>query len=499
MSIVDNFDKKTKHTPFLPKIYTSGTVLRVEDNIAWADGLSMVSYWEIVKFENGKIGLVGELRQREVGILLLDERDINVGLKVYGTGKEPSVPVGEELLGRVIDPFGNPLDGRGPTSTSEYTPMERAAPPISWRAKVNEPVETGIYAIDLLVPVGHGQRELILGDRSTGKTSLAIDILINQKGKNVIGVYVSIGQKESDLSNVVETLDEHGVLNQIVIVAAPAAFSPMLRFLAPYAGTSIAEWFMYRGKKVIIIYDDLTKHAISYREISLLLRRPPGREAYPGDIFYAHSKLLERAAKLNYKHGEGSLTAFPICETQLGDFSSYIPTNLISITDGQIYLDTNLFNSGRRPAVHPGLSVSRVGGAAQYKAIKKFASKLRIDLARYEELSTFVQFGGKLDEKSEKLLQRGKRTVELLKQKVHQLATPVQEVIALILLTEGILDDVEANKVTDMLWRFYKYIQSIQEEIHINPNEEVDTKTKKRIIELWKKFARDIYAQYQGS
>ncbi len=494
MSIIEEFLRKTKHSPFIAKSYTSGTILRVGDGIAWADGLSMVGYWEIVQFENGKIGIVSELRRGEVGILLLDEQDVDVGMKVYGTGREPEVPVGESLLGRVIDPFGNPLDGGSPVATSEYLPMERPAPPISWRAKVNEPVETGIYSIDLLVPIGHGQRELILGDRATGKTTVGVDILINQKGKDVIGVYVSIGQKESDLSSVVETFTEHGVMDQIVIVAAPAAYSPVLRFMAPYAGTSIGEWFMYRGKKVIVVYDDLSKHAVSYREISLLLRRPPGREAYPGDIFYTHSRLLERAAKLNAKHGGGSLTALPICETQLGDFSAYIPTNLVSITDGQIYLDANLFNSGRRPAVHPGLSVSRVGGSAQYKAIKKLAGKLRVDLARYEELATFVQFGGKLDEKSEKMLIRGRRTVQVLKQKAHQLVTPEEEVIALILLSEGLLDEIKEDKVNDMLWDFYQYFKADNDKPQIDIHKEIDENTKQAIINIWKKFIGDFYA-----
>ncbi len=488
MSIIEEFDRRTRHTPFIAKTYTSGHVLRVGDGIAWADGLSMVGYWEVVKFENGKIGIVSELTQREVGILLLDEQDAKVGMIVYGTGREPEVPVGESLLGRVIDPFGNPLDGGAPVATSEYLPMERPAPPISWRAKVEEPVETGIYAIDLLVPIGHGQRELILGDRATGKTTVATDILINQKGKDVIGIYVSIGQKESDISSVVETLTEHGVINQVVVVAAPAASSPVLRFLAPYAGTSIGEWFMYRGKKVIVIYDDLSKHAVSYREISLLLRRPPGREAYPGDIFYTHSRLLERAAKLNAKHGSGSLTALPICETQLGDFSAYIPTNLVSITDGQIYLDASLFNSGRRPAVHPGLSVSRVGGSAQYKAVKKLASKLRVELARYEELATFVQFGGKLDEKSEKMLIRGKRVVEVLKQSAHQLVTPYQEVIALILLTSGTLDSVDEEKVGNLLWEFFDYLETYGEKPDIDLNSAVSQDTMQKVINLWNKF-----------
>ncbi len=488
MSIIEEFDRRTKHTPFIVKTYTSGNVLRVGDGIAWADGLSMVGYWEVVKFENGKIGIVSELTQREVGILLLDEKDADVGMTVYGTGREPEVPVGESLLGRVIDPFGNPLDGGAPVTTSEYLPMERPAPPISWRAKVEEPVETGIYAIDLLVPIGHGQRELILGDRATGKTTLATDILLNQKGKDVIGIYVSIGQKESDISSVVETFTEHGVMNQVVVVAASASSSPVLRFLAPYAGTSIGEWFMYRGKKVIVVYDDLSKHAISYREISLLLRRPPGREAYPGDIFYTHSRLLERAAKLNAKHGSGSLTALPICETQLGDFSAYIPTNLVSITDGQIYLDASLFNSGRRPAVHPGLSVSRVGGSAQYKAVKKLASKLRVELARYEELATFVQFGGKLDEKSEKMLIRGKRVVEVLKQSAHRLVTPYQEVIALILLTSGTLDNIDDEKVGELLWEFFDYLDAYAEKLDIDLDSAVSEETMENVVSLWKKF-----------
>ncbi len=462
MGIVDEFRRSIRRYPFIPRTFSSGTVLRVGDGIAWASGLSLVGYGELVKFENGKIGMVSELRQEEVGILLINETDATVGMQVFSTGTLPSIPVGEEVLGRVIDPMGNPLDGGMPLPASDTYPVERPAPPISWRAKVNEPVETGILALDLLVPIGHGQRELVLGDRSTGKSTLALTILAAQRGKDVINVYVSIGQKESDLAAAVQTLTEMGVMDQTVIVAATAAMSPLLRYLAPYAGTSVGEWFMHRGKKVVVIYDDLSKHAISHREISLLLKRPPGREAYPGDIFYTHSRLLERAAKLNAKHGGGSLTAIPICETQLGDFSAYIPTNLVSITDGQIYLDAKLFAAGRRPAVNPGLSVSRVGGSAQYPAIRKLAGRLRVDLARYEELATFVQFGGKLDPESEKILIRGQRTVEVLKQDAFEIFRPNEELIILVLLTEGKLDPLPVKDVRPILRDFLSYLRTIR-------------------------------------
>jgi F-type H+-transporting ATPase subunit alpha len=428
------------------KTETVGTVIKVGDGIALVHGLDKAMSGELLAFPNDVYGMVLNLETDNVGAILLDEStSIKEGDQVRTTGRILEVPVGEELIGRVIDPLGKPLDGKGPISTKKTRPIEQKATGVMSRQSVNEPLQTGIKVLDALVPIGRGQRELIIGDRQTGKTSIAIDTIINQKGKDVICIYVAIGQKESTVAGVYETLKKFGAMEYSLIVNASASQPSPLLYLAPYSGVSIGEEFMFSGKDVLIIYDDLTKHAIAYRELSLLLRRPPGREAFPGDVFYLHSRLLERAAKLNDKLGGGSITALPIIETQAGDISAYIPTNVISITDGQIFLQSDLFHSGVRPAINAGLSVSRVGGSAQIKAIKKVSGTLRLDLAAYRELEAFTQFGSDLDEATKARLERGKRTVEILKQGLHQTVDVELQVISIFSLTNGYLDDVKVE------------------------------------------------------
>ena len=394
-----------------------GTVLTVGDGIVRASGLSNCMAGELLAFENGAYGLAQNLEENRVSIVLLGADDgISEGQTVKRTGKVVSVPVGDALLGRVVDALGQPIDGRGPVAASEYRPIERQAPGICDRQPVKEPLQTGIKAIDSMIPIGRGQRELIIGDRQTGKTAIAVDTIINQKGKGVICIYVAIGQKRSSVASIVSELEKNGAMEYSIVVAATASDANALKYIAPYSGCSMGEYFMENGRHVLIIYDDLSKHAESYRALSLLIRRPPGREAYPGDVFYLHSRLLERASKLSNELGGGSLTALPIIETQAGDVSAYIPTNVISITDGQIFLESDLFFSGMRPAVNVGLSVSRVGGAAQTKAMKKAAGSLRIDLAQFREMEVFTQFSSDLDEETKAGLTYGKGLMELLKQ-----------------------------------------------------------------------------------
>lgn len=428
----------------------TGYVLTTGDGICTCYGLDEAMMGEKVVFENGSFGLVFNLEEDNVGIIILGnpngvkEKDI-----VKSTGEIFEIPVGDELLGRVINPLGIALDGMGTIKTNKKFPIERKAHGVIERGKVDTPLETGIMVIDALIPIGRGQRELIIGDRQTGKTSIAIDTIINQKDKNVKCIYVAIGQKESSVANITNVLSKYDCLKYTVIVSASASTEGSMQYLAPFAGVSIAEYFMEKGEDVLIVYDDLSKHAVAYRELSLLLKRPPGREAYPGDVFYLHSRLLERAAKLSDKLGGGSITALPIIETKEGDISAYIPTNVISITDGQIFLETKLFYSGIRPAVNAGLSVSRVGGAAQTKAIKKVAGLLRINLASFRELESFSQFGSDLDQNSQKRLERGKKTVELLKQNIHYLMPTYLQSVLLFALNEGLLDDLDINKIKD--------------------------------------------------
>ncbi|HEL1905757.1 TPA: F0F1 ATP synthase subunit alpha [Streptococcus suis] len=436
----------------------TGVVTYIGDGIARAQGLDNAMSGELLVFENGTIGMAQNLETNDVGIIILGQfTDIREGSVVRRTGKIMEVPVGSALIGRVINPLGQPVDGLGEIRTSKTRPIEYPAPGVMQRNSVNEPLQTGLKAIDALVPIGRGQRELIIGDRQTGKTSVAIDAILNQKGQDMICIYVAIGQKESTVRTQVETLRQYGALDYTIVVTASASQPSPLLFLAPYAGVAMAEEFMYEGKHVLIVYDDLSKQAVAYRELSLLLRRPPGREAYPGDVFYLHSRLLERSAKVSDELGGGSITALPFIETQAGDISAYIATNVISITDGQIFLKDDLFNSGIRPAIDAGSSVSRVGGSAQIKAMKKVAGTLRIDLASYRELEAFTQFGSDLDAATQAKLNRGRRTVEVLKQPLHKPLPVEKQVLILYALTNGFLDSVPIDDILAFEEELYAY------------------------------------------
>lgn len=438
-----------------------GTVTYVGDGIARAHGLNNVLSSELLQFSNGSYGIAQNLEANDVGIIILGRfDDIREGDQVKRTGRIMEVPVGDQLIGRVVNPLGQPVDGLGGIKTDKTRPIESKAPGVMDRQSVNQPLQTGIKAIDALVPIGRGQRELIIGDRKTGKTALALDTIINQKGQDVICIYVAIGQKESTVKNSVETLKRFGAMDYTIVVeAGPSEPAPML-YIAPYAGTAMGEEFMYNGKDVLIVFDDLSKQAVAYREISLLLRRPPGREAYPGDVFYLHSRLLERSAKLNKKLGGGSMTALPFIQTQAGDISAYIPTNVISITDGQIFLEADLFFAGTRPAINAGESVSRVGGSAQIKAMKKVAGTLRVDLASYRELESFAQFGSDLDQATQAKLNRGRRTVEVLKQPLHRPLPVEDEVLILYALTHGFLDAIPVPDIQRYELELYDYFAS---------------------------------------
>jgi len=443
-----------------------GTVTEVGDGIAVAHGLNDAMAGELLEFSNGVLGLAQNLEEDEVGIVILGPYyDIKEGDEVKRTGKIMEVPVGVELIGRVVNPLGQPIDGKGPISTTKARPVESPATGVMDRKSVFEPLQTGIKAIDALVPIGRGQRELIIGDRQTGKTTLAIDTILNQKNEDMICIYVAIGQKESTVRSTVETFRKHGALDYTIVVSAGASDPAPLLYIAPYAGVSMGEEFMFNGKHVLIVYDDLTKQAQAYREMSLLLRRPPGREAFPGDVFYLHSRLLERAAKLNDDLGGGSITALPFVETQAGDISAFVPTNVISITDGQIFLQSDLFFSGVRPAINAGLSVSRVGGSAQIKAMKKVAGTLRLDLAAYRELEAFAQFGSDLDKATAAKLERGKRTVEVLKQGENQ-PLPVEEQVAILYaLVNGYLDDIAVQDITRFEREFLEWLNANNKEL----------------------------------
>lgn len=436
----------------------TGVVTYIGDGIARAHGLDNAMSGELLIFENGTIGMAQNLETVDVGIIILGPfTDIREGSVVRRTGKIMEVPVGQGLIGRVVNPLGQPVDGLGDIRTSKTRPIEYPAPGVMQRKSVNEPLQTGLKAIDALVPIGRGQRELIIGDRQTGKTSIAIDTILNQKDQDMICIYVAIGQKESTVRTQVETLRQYGALDYTIVVTASASQPSPLLFLAPYAGVAMAEEFMYEGKHVLIVYDDLSKQAVAYRELSLLLRRPPGREAYPGDVFYLHSRLLERSAKVSEELGGGSITALPFIETQAGDISAYIATNVISITDGQIFLKDDLFNSGIRPAIDAGSSVSRVGGSAQIKAMKKVAGTLRIDLASYRELEAFTQFGSDLDAATQAKLNRGRRTVEVLKQPLHKPLPVEKQVLILYALTNGFLDSVPIDDILTFEEELYAY------------------------------------------
>lgn len=443
-----------------------GKVIEIGDGVARISGLGDVMASEMVEFPGGVIGVALNLEEDQVGAMILGEyKGIKEGDEVRSTGKILSVPVGEMMIGRVVNPLGQAIDGKGEIKSETFYPVEKVAPGVITRKSVSVPVQTGIKAIDAVIPVGRGQRELIIGDRQTGKTAVAIDTIINQKGQDLICIYVAIGQKESKIARIVAELEKRGAMEHTIMVVAGASDQAALSFISPYAGCAMGEYFLDKGKDVLIIYDDLSKHAWAYRQISLILRRPPGREAYPGDIFYLHSRLLERSARLNEDFGGGSITALPIIETQAGDVSAYIPTNVISITDGQIYLETDLFYKGIRPALNVGLSVSRVGSAAQTKAMKKVAGKLRLDLAQFRELEAFSQFGSDLDENTRKQIERGRRTVEILKQDQYEPMAMPNQVAILYALTNGFLDDVAVEKVKAWENDFHKYLKTSKKEI----------------------------------
>ncbi|WP_067926839.1 F0F1 ATP synthase subunit alpha [Alicyclobacillus shizuokensis] len=430
------------------QVYDTGIVLSVGDGIARLYGLDNVMAGELVEFPNGVYGMVLNLEEDNVGVVVLGSVEgIQEGDQVKRTGRIAQVPVGAALLGRVVNPLGQPIDGRGPIEAVEYRPIESRAPGVIDRRSVHEPLQTGIKAIDAMIPIGRGQRELIIGDRQTGKTAIAVDTIINQKGNGVKCIYVAIGQKASTVAQVVETLRKHGAMDYTIVVSASASDPAPLLFMAPYAGCAMGEYFMYNGEHALVVYDDLSKQAAAYREMSLLLRRPPGREAFPGDVFYLHSRLLERAAKLSDERGGGSLTALPFIETQAGDISAYIPTNVISITDGQIFLESDLFYAGVRPAVNVGTSVSRVGSAAQIKAMKKVAGTLKLDLAQYRELQAFAQFGSDLDKATQARLARGERTMEILKQNQYEPMAAEEQVVAIWVAVNGYLDDIPTSAV----------------------------------------------------
>jgi F-type H+-transporting ATPase subunit alpha len=438
-----------------------GTVVEVGDGIARVYGLEKVMAGELVEFENGVLGLALNVEESNVGVVILGEySDIREGGQVKRTGQIMQVPVGDAMIGRVVNPLGMPVDGKGPIATTEFRPVEYKAPGVMARKSVHEPMQTGIKAIDAMIPIGRGQRELIIGDRQTGKTSIAIDAILNQKGSGMKCIYVAIGQKQSTVAQVVETLRRNGALEYTIVVTASASEPSPLLYIAPYAGAAMGEYFMFKGEHVLIVYDDLSKQAAAYRELSLLLRRPPGREAYPGDVFYLHSRLLERAAKLNDELGGGSMTALPFIETQASDVSAYIPTNVISITDGQIFLEADLFYAGQRPAINVGISVSRVGSSAQIKAMKKVAGTLRLDLAQYRELQAFAQFGSDLDKSTKARLDRGARMMEILKQDVNQPLAVEMQVVSLYTAVKGYLDDIPVGDVQRFEKEFLLYMQS---------------------------------------
>jgi len=464
--IIEQLKKQIADVEVSTQTEKVGTVLEVGDGVVRMDGLSDVMASEMLTFSNGAIGVALNLEEDQVGAMVLgDYKGIKEGEEVRSTGNILSIPVTEKMIGRVINPIGEAIDGKEEIVSDTRYPIENLAPGVIERKSVHEPVQTGIKAIDSMIPIGRGQRELIIGDRQVGKTAIAIDTIINQKGQDMICIYVAIGQKESKVARIMGELEKRGAMDHTIIVVAGASDPAAFSFMAPYAGAAISEYFMDQGKDVLVVYDDLSKHAWAYRQISLILKRPPGREAYPGDIFYLHSRLLERAAKRDEKYGGGSVTALPIIETQAGDVSAYIPTNVISITDGQIYLESDLFNKGIRPALNVGLSVSRVGSSAQTKAMKKVSGQLRLDLAQFRELEAFAQFGSDLDEQTRAQIERGQRTVELLKQNQYSPMSMEDQAIVLYALTNGFMDDVAIEKILEWEDEFRKYIRAGKKDI----------------------------------
>lgn len=483
-SEIENYELETKDQEV-------GTVIWISDGITTVYGIDHAMYGEIVIFETGVKGMVQDIRRNEIGVILLGkDTGIKEGTKVTRTGKKAGIPVGDAYLGRVVDALGAPIDGKGDIPSDGYRPIEQEAPGIIDRKSVSVPLETGILAIDSMFPIGRGQRELIIGDRQTGKTSIATDTIINQKGKDVICIYVAIGQKASTIAKIVSTLTKNDAMDYSIVVSATASDSAPLQYIAPYSGTALAEYFMHKGKDVLIVYDDLSKHAVAYRALSLLLERSPGREAYPGDVFYLHSRLLERSSRLSDELGGGSITALPIIETQAGDVSAYIPTNVISITDGQIFLESDLFFAGMRPAVNVGLSVSRVGGAAQTKAMEKVAGSIRIDLAQFREMEVFTQFSSDLDAATKEQLQYGKGLMELLKQPLCHPMSLHEQVITLCVATHKVLVDVEISKIKDFQKDMLNFFEIEHAEI-VNEIEEKKVLSDElidKIVELAKEF-----------
>ena len=483
-SEIENYDMVSKDQEV-------GKVIWVGDGIATVYGIEHAMYGEIVIFENGIRGMVQDIRRDQVGCIILGkDTEIKEGTKVTRTKKKAGVPVGDAYIGRIINALGAPIDGKGEIPADDYRAIEQEAPGIVDRQSVDQPMETGILAIDSMFPIGRGQRELIIGDRQTGKTSIAVDTILNQKGKDVICIYVAIGQKASTVAKLVNTLTKNGAMDYSIVLSSTASESASLQYIAPYAGTALAEYFMYKGKDVLIIYDDLSKHAVAYRALSLLLERSPGREAYPGDVFYLHSRLLERSSKLNDALGGGSITALPIIETQAGDVSAYIPTNVISIKDGQIFLESDLFNSGMRPAVNVGLSVSRVGGAAQTKAMKKAAGTSRIDLAQYREMEVFTQFSSDLDDATKEQLQYGKGLMELLKQPLCHPMSLADQVITLVTANNRLLLDVETKQTKDFQLRLLDFFHAEHKDIvdELNNNKVLNEELTKKIVAAVKEF-----------
>jgi F-type H+-transporting ATPase subunit alpha len=489
---IENYDKAVN-------VAETGSVISVGDGIARIYGLEKVMAGELIEFPHNVSGIALNLEEEQVGAVLLGEyQEIKEGDEVRRTGKIMSVPVGEAMVGRVVDALGQPIDGKGPVATSQTLAVERIAPGVVDRRPVREPLQTGIKAIDAMIPIGRGQRELIIGDRQTGKTAVALDAIINQKGGDVICIYVAIGQKRSTVAQVVKVLQDHGAMEYTIVVAATASDPAPMQYIAPYSGCAMGEYFRDSGRHALVIYDDLSKHAAAYREISLLLRRPPGREAFPGDVFYLHSRLLERAAKLSEAKGNGSLTALPIIETQAGDISAYIPTNVISITDGQIFLIADLFNSNVRPAIDVGLSVSRVGGSAQIKAMRQVAGSLRLDLAQYRELAAFAQFGSELDKSSQNQLNRGKRLVEILKQGQYKPLPAEKQVLIVYAGVNAWLDDLPVEQVREFEQGLYRFVESAHPGIlnDIREKKTLDDALKAQIEQALKEFKERFVSEH---
>ena len=487
-SEIEDFDKKSG-------VQETGTVVRVGDGIATVFGMQHAMYGELVEFETGVRGIVQNLETKTIGVVLLgSDYGITEGTTVVRTGKRAGIGVSNQMIGRVVGALGNPIDGGDPITAEDYFAIEHEAPGVAARKSVNVPLQTGILSIDAMFPIGRGQRELIIGDRQTGKTSIAVDTIINQKGQDVICIYVAIGQKSSTVAQIVSTLKKNGAMDYSIVMAASASEPAPVQYIAPYAGTAIAEYFMSQGKDVLIVYDDLSKHAVAYRAMSLLLHRPPGREAYPGDVFYLHSRLLERSCRLDDAHGGGSITALPIIETQAGDISAYIPTNVISITDGQIFLESELFNSGMRPAVNVGLSVSRVGGAAQTKAMKKVAGQMRVDRAQFREMEVFTQFSSDLDPATQAMLDHGHVLMELLKQPLYHPLAMWKEVVVLAAASNGLLDDIDLSALRSFREGLSAYVKQNGSAVMAELQEKgtLSEENMKQLLELIKTYKKQV-------